>query len=721
MTMTRMKNRKILRLLPLMLAVLLLGVFWLSGVGRNEYVWPDLVKNGMSGFREGDKTFSLSRGDTYGLLNEGPYFSLPAGTYTLECAIETDAENVIRIETGNGARVQPAQITIPANVWSLKESFTLLDDAENLQIRVGFENGTYLKLHSVKMSTLCTDGLWLLTAAVIALGVLYLMNVTGYLTAERKKILLILGLAVLLVSVPALRENLNAGHDSEFHRMRLRSTANALAEGQFPVRVGGSMYNGYGSATSVFYPDAAFYLPALLMIGGATIQFAMSAFIVLTNAVTAACMYACGKRIFASWQAGTCAAVLYLTAAYRLTDIYVRMAAGEVAAMAVLPLFVLGLWEVVFGEKRCWLLLALSATAVFMTHIITTVLCAVMAAAVGVCCLGRIIREGRLVPILKAIGLTVLLNVYYLVPMLHYMMRGVSMGALNSSVAAGAMEPMYLLASDPAFPRDIGAALLVGAAATLYMFMGSCDAQMKLVKRLIALGAVLALMTTNLFPWAQLESRLGMAVNFLQFPWRLLMFVDVLLALAVGCGAVRMAEKLNVKTASVPLVLAACVFGCYGQLAQYTVTDNAPLRYWLSNSQMITAYAEYTLEGSDLARTVTEPGVRTSGDVQFSGYEKRGTQASLQVSAQEGGTLALPVFGFDGYRAELDGQETAWTLGDNNRLTVEIPAGTDAQLRVWYAGKVSFRIADAVSLSALAFAFWLILRRKGETVQHQET
>ena len=226
-------------------------------------------------------------------------------------------------------------------------------------------------------------------------------------------------------------------------------------------------------------------------------------------------------------------------------------------------------------------------------------------------------------------------------------------------------------------------------------------------------------MTTNLFPWAQLESRLGMAVNFLQFPWRLLMFVDIFLALAAGCGVVRIAQELNIRAAAVPLVLAVCMFASYAQLTQYTVRENNSLRYWLSNSQMITAYAEYTLPGSDLARTVREHKVLVSGDAAFTDYEKRGTQVTMQAHAQNGGAISLPVFGFDGYRAELDGEEIGWTLGDNNRLTVELPAGTDAQLRVWYAGKAFFRIADAVSLAAALFAGWLMIRRKGETVRHQ--
>lgn len=710
-----MKNRKTPCWLPLLLAALVVAGVWLSGAGRGEFIWDDLMDCGLSGFRAGNKTYSLDKGDAYGMINKGPFFSLPAGTYTLEWAIETDADNVIRIETGNGARVEPQEIVVPANTWTAKQRFTLLDDAENLQIRIGFENGAYLKLHDITMSTESTDGLWLFTFAALALGLLWTLERAGYLTAERKRTLLIIGLAVLIASVPAMRENLNAGHDSEFHRMRLRNTASALAEGQFPVRVGGSMYNGYGSATSIFYPDVCFYLPALLMLGGATIQFAMSVFIAATNIVTAACTYALGRRMFDSRTAGTGAAVLYLLASYRLTDVYTRMAAGEAAAMAVIPLFALGLWEVVFGEKKRWPLLAVGATAVFMTHMISTVLCAMAAAAVCVCCLPRLMREKRLAPIALAIGMTILLNAYYLVPLLHYMLGGVSMGALNSSVAAGAMEPMYLFAADGEFPRDIGPALLLGAAAAAYALTGKKDARAKTAKALLLAGALLSLMATSLFPWAPLERRFGAAVNFLQFPWRLMMFVDLALALAAGYGVRLMAESPRAKDAAVIAVLAVSVLSAMPQIAYYTTVDNAPYRYWLSNSQMITAYAEYTIPGSDLARTVSEYEVMTSGDAWFTDYEKRGTQVQMQARASQGGSITLPMFAFDGYRAELGGQEIAFRAGENNRLTVDIPAGTSAQLCVRYVGKALWRAADAVSLlTAVVFAAYLVWRRRSE-------
>ena len=72
------------------------------------------------------------------------------------------------------------------------------------------------------------------------------------------------------------------------------------------------------------------------------------------------------------------------------------------------------------------------------------------------------------------------------------------------------------------------------------------------------------------------------------------------------------------------------------------------------------------------------------------------------------------MFGFIGYAAELNGERIDWTLGENNRLTIDVPAGTQGELRVWYEGKAIWRVMDALSAaSALGLAaFVLIGRRK---------
>ena len=92
--------------------------------------------------------------------------------------------------------------------------------------------------------------------------------------------------------------------------------------------------------------------------------------------------------------------------------------------------------------------------------------------------------------------------------------------------------------------------------------------------------------------------------------------------------------------------------------------------------------------------------------------EKDGTRGRAQVEAREDSELSLPIFAFDGYAAEVDGQRLEIDRGENSRLTVLLPAGTSGTLRVWFAGKAVWRVCDAVSLLTLLVMLGCWLRRR---------
>jgi len=58
----------------------------------------------------------------------------------------------------------------------------------------------------------------------------------------------------------------------------------------------------------------------------------------------------------------------------------------------------------------------------------------------------------------------------------------------------------------------------------------------------------------------------------------------------------------------------------------------------------------------------------------------------------------------------------SWSLGDNQRLVVHVPAGTSGEMKVWFAGKPLWRIAEAVSLAA-ALGLGFLNRRKRRKLQ----
>jgi len=729
--------KKIIRLLPVLAAVLCLALVWCTGLRDSPHAWSDLALDrafcGME-FAENKLFFSTEAGDAHGTLNAGPYLDLPAGTYSLRYLVETDAENAMEIVSSNGAQIEPARIEIPADsAYMLETQVVLEEDAQDVEIVLRFDAGTRFAVHSLKLiSPAYTDRAWLLTFAAIGALALYGAWLRGKLTPQRVTTLSILGVAVLFASMPALKADLSLGYDSVFHLARLRNIVSAWEVGQFPARVGAFTYNGYGAATSAMYPDLFLTLPALMLMTGASIQLAMHTLIVGTNIATAAFMYLLARRLFGR-HAAVSAAALYTLATYRLTDVYARAALGEALGMAFLPLFLLGLYEVLAGDQRRWPLLAVGATCVFQSHMLATALCALLAVGFGALCLTKIIREKRLGAIAKAIVMTVLLNVFFLVPFLMLGRMGLSETVPPGSCEKAALAPAQLLAGMfvpqtvqawryefyhlKDFPVEIGLPLLAGALLALHEAMQEREKNTK--RRVIVLllsGLVSALLCTSVFPWGVLSRVTGGLSDVIQFPWRLLMLADVFLALAAGYGFAALAWK-QAHTAQIA-ALALGVICALPMLSAETLSMDY-LAYGETVPSTI-GYTDYTIPGTDID-LVADDSVLVQGDVRLGDVDKAGTTLHVHVDAREDAVLTLPLFAYDGYAAQADGRDVTLGIGENNRLTAALPAGTQGSLAVWYAGKPLWRFADGVSLvTLLCLAVFSILCRMNVKKVHDK-
>ena len=334
----------------------------------------------------------------------------------------------------------------------------------------------------------------------------------------------------------------------------------------------------------------------------------------------------------------------------------------------------------------------------------------------------RIFREKRLLSLFKALGIALLLCAFQLVPLLMYSMQGIGAEAILIDVAYFALEPAQLFSlgsGNTVVPRDprltrfateIGLPQMVAAALALYVIVTQKKRgkQEQAAGLLVLAGVCFSVMSTMLFPWSYVEVLTGGMSNYIQFSWRFLMMTTVCFALAGGYGLTRFASSRP----DVAAVLALCVAAlCTMPTLSRETRYDEYFAYGQSGDTGVT-YPEYMLPGSDASRT-TERTVLTEGDVVLEGYDKQGTTITGDVSAQSDAALTFPLFGFDGYAAEVDGQRMDVELGDNNRLKVLLPAGTQGTLKVWFAGKGIWRIADAVSaLTLLALVVRSGLRRK---------
>ena len=111
--------------------------------------------------------------------------------------------------------------------------------------------------------------------------------------------------------------------------------------------------------------------------------------------------------------------LIYLTVPYRLIDIYVRMAIGEVLAFTFIPLVFQGLYDIVNNEGKKWYLLVIGAVGILLSHNISTFLVALTSLIYLLFNLNKILKEKKIKKILIALIFIIGIVVFFFIPLLE--------------------------------------------------------------------------------------------------------------------------------------------------------------------------------------------------------------------------------------------------------------------------------------------------------------
>ena len=711
------------------LALLFIVLCFVSGILDRRVTW-DLMKPGQLHGLNIVAPYQRSAGEGTGTLNSGPGLNLPAGDYPLRWTITGDGENRLRFTCSNGALLEPGEVRLEPGEAQGGCVLHVHEMAENVQILIDFLEGSTIRVEEMTLTSPPYSD-HVITLALV-LGVLCLIWEGIRRGADLRKAAFVLPIAfaVAYASVPSFRDNVSWVHDTIFHMARFCNLADGLAGGQFPVRCGGWSYNGYGAVTSVFYSDFFLYPGALLLLLRAQPCYVMNLYMIALNVIAAAAMYHCARRMLGDRTAAVCASILYTLAIYRVTDVYVRCALGEATAMSFQPILLEGLWELVAGDRKKWYKLSLGASAVLLSHMLSTLILAVVTVGTFVVFLPRILREKRLSGWFKAAGLSVLLCLFFLVPLLMFSMQGMGAEDIRGKPYLNAISPAQLflwgigdlpvdlldksladIPAEPGLPALLGCVLLLMAAAS-----GRKEQRDREALACLGAGIICLLVCTTWFPWARMSKMTNKLTDYIQFAWRFMMAAVMFLVPAAAWGYRRYLGDSRLIILSSLLLSVIMILPTTGEKVRQF--DG------ISYGEVSTAFIqtpEYTLPGTRYEATVDRT-VHITGNAELTEYSKQGTRIDCRVQAAEASVLEFPLFAFDGYRAELDGRQLEVDQGEYARLRIRLAPGDSGKLKIRYAGRGIWRLSDLVTLMTLVLLIRHILREgKKERRSHERT
>lgn len=175
---------------------------------------------------------------------------------------------------------------------------------------------------------------------------------------ENKEIIyyIIIIFIALLLSSPLTVKGFFDSHDGIHHFSRNYATNNAILAKQLPPMIVSNFCKGFGYGWNIFYPPLGTYINGLFSVLLSDIA-AMKLTIFLAITMSGITMFKLIKKITKNSDLSLVTSIIYMSSTYFLSNIYCRMAMGEVISYIFFPVLFYGLYDIFYdtGKRNYYL------------------------------------------------------------------------------------------------------------------------------------------------------------------------------------------------------------------------------------------------------------------------------------------------------------------------------------------------------------------------------
>lgn len=515
-------------------------------------------------------------------------------------------------------------------------------------------------------------------------------------------------------SYPLLSRVLYFGDDIFYHLRRVAYLAQGLKSGTFPVKIQPGWDNNYGYAVGVGYGDLLLIPSAILVVLGCTIQFAYKFYIFLTNVLTALISYHAYKKISGNKYTGLLCSGLFTLMGFRLHSIYAGATVGEFGAYTFLPLVILGLYEIYqSSKKQGYITLALGITFTLGSHVVSTLILAIVIPLFCLIMLERTIKKEVIQALVKAFFLTVILNLYFIVPCLEYLLFQDMIGNTNfATLWQNGQEMVNLLVNLDDVSHDSGGwsgigfySLIVLSLAAGAVVTGKFKEKTSVYLRILLCLSGLIFLSTNSIAYYWLKDNVRPVyalVGNIQFPWH---FLNVCCGLIVFFAAkvleilFRDPEKRQIGLMLAAMAATLCI--CQSaDLLRNTISEGKPVTMYDSAKLSTGGPKEFAIRGSDRGMTANTDMTVDDAAAGADMIQRKGTTIYARINnpSRHTVTVQAPLWGYRHYAAKAGNVKLNVGMSESKKVAVEIPAGFDGLVKIYFHEPWYWRVSEIISL-----------------------
>lgn len=688
-----------------------------------------------------------------------PAFQMPKGVYYIEASFVrhgiVKAGLIYDVPRNGKELVDGDEFVLNPDKQAISYRIRIHDDSKlrfKLRLTGDAVDGDYIQLLQVRIVSsrmTCAYRIFLLVFLMLLTDLILWGYVRYYAkwSAERRAVFGVLIFTSFFTSLPLFQSGLTAGVDLVFHLSRFEGLYRGFGFGgggiQFPVRVQPGWLDGYGYAVSVFYGDILMYVPALLRAVGFTLEECYKVYLGGVNITTVFLSFYAFKRITQKDVPAMIGSVLYAGSAARVGMMY-TVVLGGVSGMMFYPLIVAGFYLLFTeeveseGYRRIWILLTVGFTGILMTHMLSCLMWGLYSVLLCVVMWKRLLRKDTFLALLKAAGVSVLLNLWYLMPFLQYMLT--EKLRINSSMAKkedikdyyAALEDFtqegkslyQLFTDDDVFGFSILLVLLLFVLTLSVQGRGKRQRQMKIFSIFTLFSIVVC---TKLFPFVTLAKGSRLLIKLfrtIQYQYR---FISIAVAMTACLAALFFATDLFDRKKLFCIAGVLCCITLYQNLEYFATLsfDQIYLDAVSLESRMNKELYSYTVGNGEYLPAITDT-------TRFVGEIESGEQVNVEQTARNGLSFTVtvengsaeeqqilfPVLYYGGYRAldVVSHEKLETSIGDNGRVAVTVPPNYLGTVQLGYHEPLLWRIAEVISVITLVAVIMVICNPKDRKI-----
>ena len=532
-------------------------------------------------------------------------------------------------------------------------------------------------------------------------------------------------ISILLCS-PMLSKGIFTAHDLDYHIHRLIGTMDALRAGQIPPLIGPKIVNDFGYGWNIFYPPLSMGISLFFYFITRSYVTSIKLYIFSTFLFSGIFMYRFVKDVTKHQMIALISALLYITAPYRLVDVYIRGAMGEILTFVFLPILFHGLYNLFHGNRSKHFYLTIGGLGLLLLHNISVMLCVIIAIIYVILNVKKL-KDFSIIKLLLVNTLfIIIMALFFIVPLLEHKMSTAYMvfePRMMSSTYLMDGHRVYLnqllfgtfqkgqsilsWSQEGEMPYVLGLQLVLPIL-FIPLVWKSFKADNSIYLKFTLAGLVSLYFMSFFFSWQWLPKFFA----FVQYPWRLLMFSVFFFSIPAAKVMCSFFTKIEYKHIFIGIVVIFIYLEPLINVANphpqyidevYDVVDtldpNRDGSYGAASFEYLPVTARYNL---DYLRERSGDVLITEGQGEAQIIDKAYTNLIANIKTDTPTTLELPYIYYLGYRVELTSNSGETYLlepmeSEYGFVSVELTEPTEGELKVSYEGTRLTQIAYSIS------------------------